>query len=371
MKIIIVLRKFWQSVKAFFTSNVLWGIIIMLACISTIIFLTICPLSNPMVKDILVPILSAIVSGFIVSFVIDIRKQVTGVQELIVNSFTENTFLQHLSEEQIIKLRKDALEQLTKTKYPGMQKDLVEKDREIFHALTNPYYDSFRETSVYYKNKRFSWDPNQGEGPVLFKNVDLQYTIKSPHSESTPTTVDLSICKALLFPVSAGDDDSNIKRIWNIKQMSVVIDNNQEIIITDDLAYDVNVLSDIDDYYNKSVRTFYKGTHDLIKGQNSDRNGIFLTFKQSVRVHINYDINLPVEDNHYTSRLKYPAKSFSITCLCNDDPNVKFYGELLGTFMESSELKITHPADNILTIEASNWLLPKNGVVIMLCEKQS
>ena len=250
-----------------------------------------------------------------------------------------------------------------------MQDGLLEKDKEIFHALTNPYYESFRETNLFYKNELFAWDRNGAEEAVLFKNVDVQYTFKSPNSEYVPTIVDLSICKSLTLPISIGDESTPIERIWKLKQFSVSIDGGEEVAIEGDIKYHIKDLSSVDDYYNKSVRTYYTGTHDSIKECNKEKKGIFVTFKKSVRVHINYDIYLPIEDNHYTSRLKYPAKSFSITCVCKDDLNVKFYGELLGTFMDSSELKITHPDDSILTIEASNWLLPKNGVVIMLCEK--
>ena len=363
------IKKKWVAFKAFFTSNVLWSIIIVLCCAAAIVYLNFYYSCKPIVKDIIIPVLTAIIAGFVVSIVIDIKKQVTGIQDLIVKSFTENTFLEHLSEEQIQKLRKDALKQLIKSNYPEMQDGLVEKDNEIFHALTNPYYESFRETNLFYKNERFAWDRKAPEEAVLFKNVDVQYTLKSPNSENVPTTVDLSICKSLMLPTSIGNESTAVERIWKLKQFTVSIDGGEDVALEENLKYQTKDLSAVDDYYNKSVRTYYTGTHSSIKGSSNEKTGIFLTFKKSVRVHINYDIYLPVEDNHYTSRLKYPAKSFAITCVCKDDPNVKFYGELLGTFMDSSELKITHPDDSILTIEASNWLLPKNGVVIMLCEK--
>lgn len=362
-----------KQVKAtIFTKNVLWGIIICLICALIIIIVSPYSETYNWIDTLLIPIMSAIIAGFIVSFTIDIKQHVTDIHELIINSFTKNKFIEHLTDNQIQKLRQAALKQLIKSQYPEMQEGLVEKDREIFHALTNPYYESFSETNIFYRNRRFAWIEGGPEEPVLFKNVDLHYTIKSPKSNKIPTTVDLSICKSLIAPKEFTNDDNEIKRLWNIKEFSVTIDNGEETIITDDLKYQVKDLSSIDNYYNKSVRTYYNGNHKSICMNGDDNElkpGVFLTFKQSVEVHINYDIYLPIEDNHYANRLKYPAKSFSITCFCDDDSNVKFYGELLGTFVDSSELKITHPADHILTIVASNWLLPKNGVVIMMCEK--
>lgn len=362
-------KKFLVGARQFFTSNVLWGVIIILLCIIGIILLTIYLEEKSLLREILIPILTAVIAGFLVSFVIDIKKQVVGIQELILESFTGNKFLEHLDEGQIFQLRKDALTHLAKLNYPGLQEELVEKDKDIFNALTNPYYEFFRETNLYHINKLFKWS-NDNPEPALFKNVDVQYTVKTPHSENITTDVDLSISKSILLPQGSSINAQSIEQIWKIKQFSIIIDEGEETFITEDLNYQFKDLSDIDDYYNRTIRTYYDGKHrDGIKGQKGSQQGIFVTFRKSVKVHINYDLYLPVEDNHYTIRLKYPTKSFAISCICNDDPNIKFYGELLGTFMDSSELKITHPSNNILTIEASNWLLPKNGVVIMLCEK--
>jgi len=91
----------------------------------------------------------------------------------------------------------------------------------------------------------------------------------------------------------------------------------------------------------------------------------------ALKVEVDYEIYLPIEDNHFTNRLKYPAKSFRIDCICNDDDNVRLYGELLGTFTENSKIKISHPNDNVISIEAFDWLLPRNGVFVILCEKTS
>lgn len=116
------IKKFLVGARRFFTSNVLFGIIIILLCIIGIILLTIYLEEKSLLREILIPILTAVIAGFLVSFVIDIKKQVVGIQELILESFTGNKFLEHLNEDQILKLRIDALTHLTKLNYPGLQK---------------------------------------------------------------------------------------------------------------------------------------------------------------------------------------------------------------------------------------------------------
>lgn len=356
------------SKLSFFTKNVLWGIIISLICIAAIIYLTENHPQSNIVSSIIIPILTAIIAGFIVSFVIDIKKQVSGIQELIVKSFTENTFLEHLSDDEISKLRKDALSQLIQTQYPNMQYGLIEKDAELSEVLTEPYYEIFRETGIYYRGKKFKWTNEGNEEKVLFRDVNIQYTLKTPQSPASITVADLSVRKSLLFPTRKGTLKSP-QEIFKISEFTVIIDEKSKIDIKDSLHYDCSEVSSIEDYYNQKISITYDGDYDEIKKENNGKAGIFVPFHESLTVHIRYEIYLPLEDNHFTNRLRYPAKSYRIDCYCNDDNNVRFYGELLGTFTKSSQIKTTHPNDNVMSIEASDWLLPRNGVFIIMCEK--
>lgn len=357
------------KLKVFFTRNVLLGIIICLVC--AIIILIVSPFSDEYnwIDTFVIPILSAIIAGFIVSLVIDIKKQVTGIQNLIVKSFTENAFLEHLEEDDISELRENALGQLLTRKYPNMQNGLRAKDTELSAALIKPYYEVFRETGVYSKHRKFSWSQEGDAEDVLFRNVDIQYTLKSPKSKDDITTADLSIGKSLQIPLRSGEPKDH-KDIFRITQFYIIIDGTIKIDIANNLHFHASDLSSIEDYYNQKINVSHDGTHHNIRNTHEGQTGIFVDFHESVDVHINYDIYLPVEDNHFTNRLKYPAKSFRLDCLCDDDDNVRFYGELLGTFTKNSQVKTTHPKDNIMSIEALDWLLPRNGVFVVMCEKK-
>ena len=144
------IKKKWVAFKAFFTSNVLWSIIIVLCCAATIVYLNFYYSCKPLVTDIIIPVLTAIIAGFIVSLVIDIKKQVTGIQNLIVKSFTENAFLEHLEEDDISELREKALGQLLAKKYPNMQSGLRAKDSELSDALTKPYYKILNTCNLFF-----------------------------------------------------------------------------------------------------------------------------------------------------------------------------------------------------------------------------
>lgn len=356
----------------FFTRNVLVGIIICLLCAIFIIAILPCSDEYTWVDGLLIPCLSAIIAGFIVSFVIDIKKQVSGIQSLIVKSFTEHTFLESLDDNEISKLRENALAQLIRSKYPNMQHGIIEKDSELSDALTKPYYEVFRETGVYYRNKKFAWVKDGLEENVLFRKVDIQYTLKSPKSLEARTTANISIGKSLQIPSKNGDIKKS-SEIFKLNEFSVIVDNKTKVDLVKSLQYQTSELSEIEDYYNQKISIVYNGG-DLnitgITGEKDGETGIFVDYNESIDVHINYDIYLPIEDNHFTNRLKYPAKSYRIDCLCNDDENVRFYGELLGTFTKRSQVKITHPKDNVMSIEALDWLLPKNGVFVIMCKKK-
>lgn len=363
------IKKKWNVFKAFFTSNVLWSIIIVLCCVVAIIHLDYYYSCKPIVTNIIIPVLTAIIAGFVVSLVIDIKKQVADIQELIVKSFTKNAFLEHLEDDDISKLREDALGQLLAGKYPNMQSGLRAKDTELSDALTKPYYEVFRETGVYSKHKKFSWTCEGTAEDVLFRNVDIQYTLRSPKSKDDITTADLSIGKSLQIPLRTGTP-KDYKDIFKILQFYIIIDGKIKIDIANDLLFQASDLSSIEDYYNQKICISYDGVHQNIRSTYEGKTGVFVDFHESIEVHINYDIYLPLEDNHFTNRLKYPAKSFRLDCLCDDDDNVRFYGELLGTFTKISQVKTTHPKDNIMSIEALDWLLPRNGVFVVMCEKK-
>jgi len=364
-------NEFWKRFKSFFTASV-WATIV-IGCLAVIALLIVNKSyedsSNFYVDKIVSPIFTSILAAVVVSLSFDVKKHVASLQNVIVDAFTSNGFLEKLPDERLKKLRSEAITQMHKQQYPNMQKGLMNMDQEIFAALMHPYYESFRETAIYYKHKKFAWVETEQEEPVLFRTVNIQYVIKSPTRDTESTWANLSIRKCIQSPVKNLRSDE-VKRVFNLKHFYVSVDDGERSDISQEIEYIISPLDASDEYYNTSVV--------LSCGRNCDRQfhamhnnepGIFVEYKTSVRVEIEYEIYLPKEDNHFTNRLKYPTKSFRIDCICDDDDNVRMYGELLGTFTENQKIKISHPKDNIISVEAFDWLLPRNGVFVVLGEK--
>lgn len=361
---------FCEKIINFFTVNLLLGIIIILLCVIAIIFVSRSHSDQEWAKYIVLPICSSIIAGFCVSIVIDIRKNVANVQSLIVKSFTDYEFLKQLTEDEISELRKKALKQLHERKYPNMQEGLMSKEKEVFDALIKPYYSRYRETGVYKRKMKFKWGEGLEEERVLFRRVNVEYTINSPLSGDNLSSANLSMKKTLDIPKHV-EKPKDAKEIFTIKHFLVSIDGKEAIDIKDDIDYKVSEQKSIDHYYNTVIELFYKGHNNAFKSVDSQQNlGVFVDFNKSIDVHLIYDIFLPYNDMHFTSRLRYPAKSFRIDCFCEDDPDVHFFGELLGTFTSSKQRKITHAQENMLSIEALDWLLTKNGVYVIMCAKK-
>ena len=115
------------------------------------------------------PMSSAIIAGFLVSIVIDIRKQVSDIQNIIVRSFTTFDFLQQLSDDELAELRVKALKQINDRKFPYMQDGLMAKEKDIFKALTDPYYSTYRETGIYKRDVKFKWSDEEPEESALYR----------------------------------------------------------------------------------------------------------------------------------------------------------------------------------------------------------
>ena len=96
---------------------------------------------------------------------------------------------------------------------------------------------------------------------------------------------------------------------------------------------------------------------------------LFVKFNKCVKVTFVSTKLIPVVDRHYTKRLKYAAGSYSLIYTCEDD-NVKLVGQLFGTLVDHSNMSIrVSPNEKVLTIETSDWLLPRNGAVVVMCNK--
>ena len=153
------IKRRWKCLKNcfsdFFSNGVLWLIIFALIS-AAVLYFNETKWDVPLVSS----ICASIISGVIVTLTINLRAQFNDMKDLIIDSFSDDKYLYKLSEEKLQELRERALEILKKKEYPNMQKGLVQKEQKVFDAIVNPYYEIFRENSVYYKKETFSWMGN-------------------------------------------------------------------------------------------------------------------------------------------------------------------------------------------------------------------
>ncbi len=351
------------KIKAIFTNSVLWLIII--ALVLFIVFIV-----NELLWEfcLISDVCISIVSAIIVTLVINMRAQLVDMKDLIIDSFTDDKYLLTLSEDRLQEARTHALEVLKKKEYPNMQQGLIQKEQKVFDAIINPYYEFFREDGVYYTKENFAWDGINAEN-VLKRSTTVKYILKSPKKRNNPIIGDLSISKSVFMHNPSLCSEDEVKRVFNIQHFYVSIDGGERVDIAKDIRMNIKPLDEVREFYNVGISLEYNGNSQGFQSIYDNRKGIYVSFGEAVDVEVVYDIFLPRSDNHFTSRIKYPAKSFRIDCYCNDDNKMQFYGELLGAFTKNDSIHIKHTSNNIISIEATDWLLPRNGVFILLCEK--
>ncbi len=364
------ISNFCRKIADFFTPALLLWIIVLLLSLNGLIYFEQRYPNNYLARIFLIPVFSSLASAVIVTFTIDLKSRFSALQNVIIDAFTSNSFLEKLDETRLKNLRAATITQIHRQKFPNMQEGLMDMDKEIFRALQMPYYETFRETGIYSRNIQFEWEEGKSKSQVLKRHVSIQYTIKSPRPNNEETIADVSMTKHI--QTEECDILKNARRIFNIQYFFITIDDGDRTDIVDELVYNYKPLGATDDYYNTLIELSREPNHSEKTRLNIDtkKTCINIPFKKEIKVDIAYDIYLPTEDNHFTNRLKYPAKSYRVDCIC-EDTNVKFYGQLLGTFTQNSAIKINHPADHIWNIESYEWLLPRNGVFVIMCEKSA
>ena len=78
---------------------------------------------------------------------------------------------------------------------------------------------------------------------------------------------------------------------------------------------------------------------------------------------------MPISDISYTKRLRYPAKYFDLDYTLSEDIDFTVVGQLMGTLMDQPDVTINvSDSKKSIKMHTHNWLLPKNGAVIVHCK---
>jgi hypothetical protein len=353
--------------------------------------------------EIIFTLSTSLFTGSFLAKLINIPQYMEDYTTLISTALTSSKYLKALSKDQLKKLRGRVTHRLHIRNVPNMPIGLIDLDEKICEHLEKPYYSKYNEIihcleTGLYSNLRLNKDVNKdeiGETKVQYikKQVVQEYTLNNPYDEKTPVKADIGLNNHLNL-----DDDCSIEGIFQIDSFKISIDNAQTRDIksllqiwhhkhtkASDLdpafeTYDTGIyLSSVDDVIisNEYLEGKAKSGHNFsAKSPNPQRipDGqseykLFVKFNKCVKVTFVSTKLIPIVDRHYTKRLKYAAESYSLIYTCDDD-NVKLVGQLFGTLVDHSNMSIrVSPNEKVLTIETSDWLLPRNGAVVVMCNK--
>lgn len=339
----------------------------------------------------------SILAGVLLAWLVDIPKKFDEYTRLISTSLTSYTYLRGLNKEELAELRGRVTAELYMKNAPKMPRGLIKLDNRVCELLANPYYEIYRETIHCGKPDLFEnlTKKKEGEEPELKESVgkvsgkfirkihDQVYTIKNPYSKTQPIKANIGLNSYLYLP-----ENSTMDELLKIELFQLSIDGGDYIDITPMLKVQYHQYSKADNRipdastYNFGIHLSAKdnktitqeslfkmpGKEGIVYEETSDAIGdtqLIVSFSDSVSVKMTFNLIVPIEDNHFTKRLKYSTKSYRLDYSIEDEANCVI-GQLFGALIDQSQVLLTK-TDNgkHISIEAFEWLLPKSGAFVV------
>lgn len=293
------------------------------------------------------------IAGVIITWVIDIRARMNEYETSFLNALSSNRYVRQLSKSQLLQLRQDVTKAIHHKNSPNMAEGLIHLDNDICQLLEKVYCNKFRQTITCTNVK-------QMPGMVKKKNV-IEYELVNPCEDE----VEELITYRNLF--KKANDNDPIEKYFSDFQLTLFKKENEDgayTEITDDSVKDYKLKegkkpNPDKEFYNASVYMAREGRTE---------EGIKVRFKYKLRVSISLMVILPEDDICFTRRLQHPARDFRIDYFYDAD-DVKLYGQLFGTNIEQSEVTVTNISDNKISLETSEWMLPKDGAIVVVTKK--
>lgn len=334
------------------------------------------------IYDILQPILISFSAALIVSLLIDIPGRMKEYQTYFVELLSSSDYLKKMTESELTKLRKDVTWLLHVKDYPNMPKKLIDMDERFCNMLKMPYYKEYSQTVRVQK---------EGNGSYLRKKINIEYIAFNPQHKDHPIPMDISFSNSLQFDQEVNKETA--KQLFVIKKFTCAIDDfDQDMNLIplvkigvskgnrDGFMYNGRVsLIPKDSTFNKDnplishIVSSHKTSeteadYDMI--EDNGKSSMYLAFCDKIKVKIQYEVVVPVSDIIYTKRLRYPAKYFHLDYSLGEDVDYKIVGQLIGTLMDQPDVTIdVSETQKTIKMHTHNWLLPKNGAVIVHCSK--
>ncbi|MDR1714967.1 MAG: hypothetical protein LBS20_03905 [Prevotella sp.] len=339
--------------------------------------------------------------------IIDIPGKLDDYEDSFINALSSDNYLKKLTEGRLTKLRSDITDLLHKKDVPNMPKGVILLDQQICTLLKKPYFKIYRQTikcEVIELAEEQIHPPssiNTEAGKIeqnfkkyIQKDVVVEYTIHNPYDKSHPTVVDLGFSNHILK-----EEGINIKQYFDLKEFTLYIDgaSKKYNVLKHFEKKEIKIgscdLPTESEFYNKKIFIFTTkenrvlSASDFIDSEESDSeersipieieenikkelDGFKIIFKDKITVKMHYTIAVPINDLLYTKRLRHPVKYFRLDYSFNHTDS-KLFGQLIGTLIDQSKISTNMSEDGKhLSIETFDWLLPKNGVVVVMSSKK-
>lgn len=325
----------------------------------------------------LFPILCSIAATGIVAALIDIPGRMKEYQSYFIDLFSSSDYLKKMSEEQLTSLRKEVTWLLHIKDYPNMPKKLIDMDERFCKMLKMPYYKEYSQTV----------NVKQEDGSSLRKKIDIEFTAYNPHHKDNPVKMDVSFSNSLCF--TDGANKVTAQKLFSLNKITCSIDNfDSEVNLKPYIKIGVSQEARDGFSYNGRIALMSKedktGTFNSplsITNESKKEGGeevlfdedpecsnakLYLSFRDKIKVKIQYEIVVPKDDTCFTKRLRYPAKYFHLDYQVGEDVNFNVVGQLIGTLMDQPDVSIDVSENKKrIKMNTHNWLLPKNGAVVV------
>ena len=335
------------------------------------------------ILKILQPVSNSFIAAVVVYFVIDIPGRLREYQDFFVDLLSSEKHLKQMEEKRLTKLRKKVTWQLHVKDFPNMPRGLIDIDERFCEMLKHPYFKTYTQRTTVSSN---------GEDGKLRKKVRVEYTAYNPHDIDKPIRFDIGIANSLSFSGEPSLEEA--KTLYQLKSFYISFDSDVReynllpllrIGVTKELKdgflYNGRVVIMPRDKNSNDKEPFEK---ERLERQNCDTQteveyvmledsslaGLFASFEDKVRVKFEYEVTVPQDDISYTKRLRYPVKYFTLNySLDASVQNMSVVGQIIGTLIDQPDISAEISEDKKrIILKTQNWLLPKNGAVVVHCK---
>lgn len=225
--------------------------------------------------------------------------------------------------------------------------DLAELSNSIYQKISSDSYFEEYKTSITCKyavvNKKL----------VIKKEVHTKIKLINPH----PNFIEeANFFTPYNFKKIEGFDN---KLLLKLNRLKVKVDNHKTTDYTKSILIDINENGD-SKVYGKSIRFKYQKLEDGYP------SSLIIPFENKLNLDLKEERIVPQNDLFYFKRINKVTKSFEIVYNFED-----FNGTIVGTCFSSAsrgnEIEIdADSSNNSITIRTNNWLLPGDGICIIL-----